>query len=272
MSEIEYLKDEQARLTVYCGVKGSSKTYNLLNTIKCYLLMNKIDEYHLILPCYSIDNNQEQYAFLKQVDQTKGPKILIYKRYSKPLIKYLMDKQLKDKSKRLFVVVDDATSQGTNISSDEVFLEFVTTSRHININLLLIVHSLSYILKTTIRNNIDYLFTFRIVNSKLLELIHHEFFSMYFDTYKDFKKYYTKNVLNVKYNALFLNSLENKFSTDVVNWNMNKKDLVKRLGCNKNNNKDIKVISIDTEKERIIEKIHKKINEQRIMQNLISNK
>jgi hypothetical protein len=267
--EMDFLKDDQSRVIAMVGVKGSSKTFTTLNFIKFALVSKRFkNAIHLIFPSYKNDNDQEQYEYLKHAD--KKQKINIYSKYSPLVIKHIVNNTDKTKGASL-VVIDDSTSSGQDISSDQTFLHFVTTSRHLNITLILIAHNLRKVFNPTIRSNIDYFFFFRIINSKLLEAVFEEYFSMYpdFKNYKDFKDFYFNNVLKEEYQGLFLDSRNNKYCTNIKQWHINTFDFSKYFN---GKSKKIKPVDVDTDKDKILMRLEQKEIKENIQDSFLHKK
>ncbi len=225
--ELDFLKNDSNRICCMVGAKGSSKTYTMLNLIKFYLLQNRFKTYHLILPAYKNDNDQEQYEFLKHTD--KKAKILIYTKYSPLVLENIINKS--DKKNQQLVVIDDGTQYG-NMLNESTFTELITTSRHLKITLFFITHSMKSVMTPKVRANIDYLFIYRITNDKLLRgSVYEEFFSMLpdFKDYNEFKHFYYNKILKDKYNGLFLDVIDNKYCDNIKYWAVNTVDLDSRF-------------------------------------------
>lgn len=262
--ELEWLKDDQSRVTLMCGVKGSSKTYTLLNWIRFCMLTKRFTNYYLILPSYSTDHDKQQYEFLNH----SNDKIKIYTRYSPLVMKQIVTYQLSEKEPSV-LIIDDATSSGHDISSDESFINAITTTRHLQLSILFVTHNLLRVVSPTIRANCDHIFLFKVSNSKLLESFYNEYLSMYpdFESFKHFKSEYQKHVLSIKYNALFLNLLENSFNWNVKNWNINTYNLNDRF-TKKIIQPNIKTQEVDTKKDIIKQKIIDSNTRQKMIQQI----
>lgn len=221
----EFLKDtlDTCRIILAAGVKGSSKSYTMLNFLKFCILTKVYQTFHLIMPNFKSDQNQEQYEFLKHIP--KGVKVIIYTKYSSVVMSRIIDVQERDGTTAL-CVVDDATASGSDISRDINFVKTMTESRHLKLCLYVIVHCLKKVLSPTIRANIDYILLYKVTNDKLLRSFYEEYMSMMpdFINYQQFKHFYFERVLNVKYNGFFLDLQQNKYCANVKNWWMNTYD------------------------------------------------
>ena len=88
-------------------------------------------------------------------------------------------------------MVDDASGELLK-QVDASFIQLATTTRHFaGCTVYVCVHSCKKILSPIIRQNLDHLFIYRIINVKLLEDLYDEYFSMLFDNFKQFKQFYT---------------------------------------------------------------------------------
>jgi hypothetical protein len=99
----------------------------------------------------------------------------------------------------------------------------ITTRRHKKIQMWLIFHSLRAVIVPVIRSNIDYLFVFKVSNSKLLTSVYEEYYSM-FDDFQDqprkFAQFYRGNIFQAKHGCLFLNTVKHEFSPNVSEWQL----------------------------------------------------
>lgn len=269
-SEMEYIQQEQAFFTIMCGIKGSSKTYTTLNLMKYYYLTGRYNVIHFISPCYKIDNDQNQYEWMKHLDKNKI-KIYVYNKYS-PLITEQILKMHSDKKDKVLFIIDDSTSAGKEISMDEGFLYFITTSRHLGISGILICHNLKKVLSPSIRSMTDFFFLFRVINSKLLEGFYEEYLSVFprWRNYKEFKDEYFQKILNTKYSGFFLDTRESVFDWCVKDWNINKHEW-KELEKHKNKT-EIKEVKVDKEKDMILKNLERKEKVEEIKRRIMNSK
>jgi hypothetical protein len=254
-SEIKFLKDilDTCRIIISCGVKGSSKTFTILNFLKFCIINRCYTTFYLVMPNFNNDQNTEQYEFLSK----SGANIKIYTRYSPLVMSMIIASQLKNKQKSI-LVIDDGTSSGKDISHDETFQKAVTESRHLQLTIWLVTHALSNIISPMIRANVDYVFLYKVTNDKLLESFYQEYLSLFpdFKNYPEFKKMFFAQVLKVQYNGLFLNMKEHVYCMNVKDWKLNTEDLDKLLPHKKKTH--IKAVEVDTKKDQIIQSLEEK--------------
>jgi hypothetical protein len=135
------------------GEKNSGKTHIALQFIKWALQRSIYHELHLVLPVYKYEQN-DSYAWLKS-----HKNVFVYERLSIATLQKLIKQQEKESSKRIIILIDDATGL-TNLDNDEL-KEIIVTARHIKISLWIIGHGLK-MLRPIIRANCDFLFVFYI--------------------------------------------------------------------------------------------------------------
>lgn len=183
--EEEFIKDlETGRFVVAIANKGQGKSYLLCSYLRHVLKMGTYENVHFVCPCYKGEASNS-YDFLKNQKH-----VLIYNSYSETVSKRV-DADRK-KGSTLFLI-DDGTAQLIN-NLDNTFVNLITTNRHFKkCTIYICVHSSKRAMTPIIRNNIDHLLLGKIANVKLLEDIYYEFFSMMFDSFRDFKHFYTEN-------------------------------------------------------------------------------
>ena len=192
--ENEFIKDitETGRFILSIGIKGGGKTYKMLQFVKYALYNNIYERYHLILPMYEAEQN-DSYGFLRNQQHC-----YIYNGYSEKVSKLVEKDRLKYKT--LFII-DDASAELVK-NMDNTFMKIITTTRHgQGCTLWACVHSAKRILAPVVRQNIDWLFVYKIANRKLLIDIYEEYASMTFDTLNEFMQLY-KSAMDEKYNAV----------------------------------------------------------------------
>ena len=163
------------------GAKGSGKTYLMMCLLK-YALMNDLFKY-IVFVCPSwAGEADDQYAFLENQKH-----VLIYKHYSEK-VSIKVD-QLRQKGRTLFLI-DDASGELLK-RMDNTLIQIITTTRHFKkCTVYIAVHSARKILAPIVRQNINNLFIYKILNMKLLQDIYEEYLSTYFDRFSDFKRWY----------------------------------------------------------------------------------
>jgi hypothetical protein len=266
--EMQWLEPDQSYFGVLCGVKGSSKTYTILRMLQYSILTNRYNTIHFISPSYKIDNDQEQYAFLKNIGNFKT-KVIMYNKYSGLIIDHIL--KTTDKTKgRTLVVIDDSTSSGPEISSDPLFVHFVTTSRHLAIRLLLIVHTIKRILVPSIRGQIDELLVYRIINKTILESIWEEYLSILpqFIKFANFLQFYYDKILSVKYNGMYIDTRSTRYDANILDWVVNTKDYSKYFTSP--SRQKIKDVKVDSDKDKILVSLDKKAQIELLKQKLFS--
>ena len=216
--ESDYFKTslEYDRIHLLTGIKQSGKSYMLMQWIKYAMSLKRFSHYYLMLPGF-LTEADDQYAWLKSFSC-----VTIFTKYSPKIIE-MIRKDNKPGSKCF--CLDDSTNYGSEFKTDPSFLELVTTSRHMKISMVLVVHSLKSILSTGIRNNIDNIFMFKITNENLLKTVSEEYLSALtkdFKNYKEFVGYYIERVNSVKYGCMFIpltGTYPAPFDSDVKSWN-----------------------------------------------------
>lgn len=201
--ENTFLTDNDCRVILSIGSKGSFKTTLLLNYIRYALAMNLYDRYFLVLPQFH--NKSGQYEFLSKYKQ-----MTIYNNYTQRVSNDVL-KNCNGKIK-VFFAVDDATSKGLEISKDMKLLHILSTTRHLNCQVWLLLHASRRVLSVPIRSLVDYMFIHKVSNRKLLESLWEEFLSMK-DEFFEFKKFssYYNNILNSDCPILFLDFVRNSY-------------------------------------------------------------
>ena len=192
--ENDFIKDisTTGRFILSIGIKGGGKTYRLLQYVKYALYNNLFERYHLVLPMFSFEQN-DSYGFLRNQQHC-----FIYDGYSEKVSKLVEKDRLKHKT--LFII-DDASAELVK-NMDSTFLKIITTTRHgQGCTVWACVHSAKKILAPVVRQNIDWLFVYKIANRKLLIDLYEEFASMAFDSFKEFMNIY-KDAMDERYNAL----------------------------------------------------------------------
>lgn len=210
--EQDFYKDttENGRFILSLGCKSSGKTNTLIGYLAKVLYHNVFESIHAVLPAYHHEQNNS-YAFLKNQKHVN-----IYSHYNEKISK-AVDKD-REKKKTLFII-DDATNELMKI--DPTFTRLITTSRHgLGVTIWSCVHSCRKILSPVVRQNIEHLFIYRIVNAKLLYDLYDEYYSMTFPSFSEFKRFYTI-ATNEKYSAIYYSLMKGQIDTDVKNWDIN---------------------------------------------------
>ena len=216
------------RINLVCGGKGSGKTHFLTQYIKYSMSQKRFSKYYLLLPSF-LNEADSAYEFLKVFSN-----VVIFTTDSPKIIEMITND--KTPGSKLFAL-DDSTNFSSNFKEDKQFIKLVTTRRHAKITMMLIVHSLKATITPAVRNNVDFLFLYRITNQNLLQGVYEEFLSgvtRQFKNKHEFLEFYINNINDVKYSALFLPMIpigETKvhFDPTVKDWNfMNIKFVVNK--------------------------------------------
>lgn len=221
-SEYDYLQDIQTTplINLVLGVKGSGKTTFIINLLK-FILANRSNTVYtcfcLVIPNLKTDQNySNEYRFLEKL-----PNVYIYNEYNLYSLNHI--EHLHNKGERIFWVIDDATSSFQKSFGDKKFAflnKIVTESRHVKICMFIIAHTLAKAFSPLVRTLCDFIFVYRINNSKLLEYIYYEFVSLnerYIDNRKLFFSDYSK-LMKKKYSCMFINNRTGEIHTDVSDW------------------------------------------------------
>lgn len=217
-------KKNTGRVIMSLGTKSGGKSF-LMNQYLRYCFAHKLyDIYMLVLPSYDVEAN-DSYSFIDE----KNKDILIFTEYNEALpdkiMKYqrkLIDK--KQQKKKILFVIDDAS--GEHIDSfhlDPNLKRLITSIRHFNCMLWMIVHAVSGCVSTFARANTDVLIMYNITNQNLLENLYDEYLSLNpqfrqgannKQNKQMFIDYFLK-LMSKEYQALYLNLRNKNISPDV---------------------------------------------------------
>ena len=213
-NEVEFIEDNEkaGRFILAIGSKGGGKSHLMTSFLKFHLLENTYEYIHFCCPCYGGEAD-DQYAFLKDQKQ-----VLIYKHYN-PKISALVDKD-RQKGKTLFLIDDASSELISNI--DTGLLHLITTARHYkSCTLYFAVHSCKKILLPIVRQNIDHLFIYKIINAGLLRDLYDEYLSMLFNKWQEFKDFYN-NATAEKYTCVHFSIHFKGLDVNVKEWEINR--------------------------------------------------
>lgn len=201
---------ENGRFFLSIGTKGSGKTYLMVSYLKYVLYFDIFDYIHFVCPSY-LGEQSKSYDFLKNQKQVN-----IYPHYHEKISKRV-DKDRK-KGRTLFLIDDASGELLKNI--DNTLIQLITTTRHFKgLNIWIAVHSCKKILTPIIRQNIDYLFIYKIVNGLLVKDLYDEYFSMTYDNFKEFKNVFSQ-LMEEKYNCLLYTNHNEYMDNNVKNWKL----------------------------------------------------
>ena len=212
-NETEFLDDniKHGRFILAIGSKGSGKSHLLTSFLKYHLYNETYKYIHFVAPCYKGEADN-QYAFLK--DQLN---VNIYKHYDKK-ISIIVDKD-RQKASTLFLLDDASSELISNIDTE--LLHLITTARHyMGLTLYVCVHSCKRILMPIVRQNIDHLFIYKIINAGLLRDLFDEYLSMQFEKWQSFKNFYNK-ATSEKYSCIHFSIHFDGIDINVKNWEIN---------------------------------------------------
>lgn len=200
------------------GRPRTGKTYNMLECIKRYWLpRNTFDEYHLVLPNFTNEQN-DSYDFIRQI-KSKTKFIYIYNKYHPMIVTKLLDKQNGKNKKRLFFGLDDTTSQSKQLFKCPEMVKLATQSRHYNVHTWLIMHYGKGIVEPKVRANIGFLFINRIKYNQLID-IYKEFvdFPEQFPDHEAFEKFAWAIFKRDEYPCILIDLLHDRFNPNVGLW------------------------------------------------------
>jgi len=216
--ENDFLEDnkQHGRSIISIGTPESGKSYLALKYMKYALQNNLYDEYHIVAPTYDYEENSS-YDFLKKHKDI----VKVYKYYH-AVVAEKVDRA-REKSKVLFIV-DDATSELLN-NIDKTFVKLFITTRHSThggLTFWMIVHSAKKVLPPMLRQNVKYVFLYRIESSELLEdTIFKEFLSLQYrrqgKKYDDFANEFSEVMENNKYGVVLV-ARKIGIDFEVSNW------------------------------------------------------
>ena len=212
-NEIKFLDDniKSGRFILAIGGKGGGKSHLLTSFLKYHLFHDTYKYIHFVCPCFHGEADG-QYDFLK--DQKN---VNIYKHYEKR-ISVIVDKD-RQKGKTLYLIDDASSELISNIDSE--LLHLITTARHYkSCTLYFAVHSCKKILLPIVRQNIDHLFIYKIINAGLLRDLYDEYFSMQFEKWQNFKDFYNK-ATSEKYSCINFSIHFEGIDSHVKHWDIN---------------------------------------------------
>jgi energy-coupling factor transporter ATP-binding protein EcfA2 len=197
-------------LTCIIGSRGSGKSFVICTLAENLFKSGKIDKCIIIAPT----DRTEKFYFEKL-----GISNVFYN-YSSSIIKNIIEKQEKQKSK-ILLVLDDCITQ-KNVLKDESFLNLIMNGRHIGITL---IFTMQFPMKISpeIRCNFDYVFLKQdcmISNQKRI----YDHYAGLFPTFDFFKQILDQ--LTTNFGTIVINNSTKKQNfTDKVQWFTVDKDI-----------------------------------------------
>jgi len=209
-----FLKDlETGRFVLGIGSKGSGKSYLMTSYLKYALSQVVYENVHFVCPIGVHGEANNSYDFLENQKH-----VLIYPHYTETVAKRV-DADRK-KGKTLFILDDASGELLRNI--DNTLIQLITTTRHHKgLTIWVCVHSAKRILMPIIRQNLDHIFIYRIINMKLLQDFFDEYFSMMFENFQQFKEFYLL-ATQEKNSSIHFSLHQNGIDIMVKDWNINK--------------------------------------------------
>ena len=213
-NEVQFIEDNEkaGRFILAIGSKGGGKSHLMTSFLKFHLLENTYEYIHFCCPCYGGEAD-DQYAFLKDQKQ-----VLIYKHYNAK-ISTLVDKD-RQKGKTLFLIDDGSSELISNI--DTGLIHLITTARHYkSCTLYFALHSSRKVMLPIVRQSVDHMFIYKIINAGLLRDLYDEYFSMLFNKWQEFKDFYN-NAIAEKYSCIHFSIHFKGLDIGVKDWEINR--------------------------------------------------
>lgn len=196
----------QNRVVLSIGVKGSGKSYLMLNFLRHCFKHKLYQRYVLVLPAFRFEQN-DSYSFINEKDKN----VFVFDEYHEIIASDILKFNAKRKVKTLFII-DDASAQDI-WSLDDSLKHLITILRHTETTLWMLVHAASGILSPFLRMNTDILLLSKLTNRKLLENIWEEYMSLHQeysgrDGYKAFLDQFIE-LHKKKYQVFYIDNREN---------------------------------------------------------------
>ena len=220
---------DSCRTTLILGEPNSGKSFTALKGIDYWLKNDTFKRMELVLPTFQYEQN-DSYKFLTEY---KGKtKIRCHQIYHHSLGKDLVEGQKKkllgktkkeqDEEKILFLI-DDTTHQKGNIFRDKHLTEVATTSRHLRVHTIIIMHYEKGIIPRDVKKNIGFLFVLQLDEESWYDIFRNSF---------DFPKEFRKgrkgfemffNMIQKMYDdhdhgCLLIDKINRKYNTNVAFW------------------------------------------------------
>jgi hypothetical protein len=211
--EKEFIEDLKiGRFVLAIGSKGSGKSYLLTSYMKKALQEGTYKNVHFVCPVSIKGEASNSYSFLENQKH-----VLIYPHYTEAVSKRVDADRKKEKT--LFVIDDASGELLKNI--DNTLIQLITTTRHYKgLTIWICVHSAKRILLPVIRQNLDHIFIYKIINMNLLRDLYDEYFSMMINPFDEFKNFYLE-ATQEKNSCIHFSLHQDGIDIDVKNWNMN---------------------------------------------------
>ena len=202
--------NEGCRAVCSIGLPGAGKSFTMLRALQYWMDHDTFEEYHLVLPQFEHEQN-DSYGFLNDY---KGNKVIkVYNSYHNKIAQDLLSNQYKkkDKNHKVFLAIDDSTSQSHNLMQSGDMIKIVTESRHARIHSWTIMHYGRGIIPPKVRTNLAFVFMYKLQASAIKEM-----FDSYIKIpdmkYDDFYEIVKEAVFNQKHGCLFIDCMNDKLN------------------------------------------------------------
>jgi hypothetical protein len=202
------------------GKPHSGKTYRVLKTLQYYFKAGVFDEYHLVIPCYYIEQH-DSYGFLKPYVDGKvkgvGP-VYIYLEYKEDIVKELLyrgNAPARGKQRdygKIFFFMDDTTDSGNVLMHSPALITLATKSRHYGIMTWMVMHASKNVVPPNVRKQLGYLFLCKVKRGELKNVYEQWVDDEDFEEYDDFVKYY-KQIMNGKHGCICFDYIHEEYES-----------------------------------------------------------
>jgi hypothetical protein len=206
------------------GKPHSGKSYRVLKTLQYYLKAGVFDEYHLVIPCYYIEQ-KGSYDFLKPyVDgKVKGAApVYVYLEYKEDVVKELLyrgNAPARGKTRdyeRIFFFMDDTTDAGNVLMHSPALITLACKSRHYGIMTWLVMHASKNVVPPNVRKQLGYLFLYKVNHSELKNVFEQWICDDDFKDFDTFEKYYS-DVMKKEYGCICFDNIHEEYD-DTLDW------------------------------------------------------
>jgi hypothetical protein len=181
-------------LTVCLGQRKSGKSVWSLCVLREAIKQRGFKAWYLVIPSFNKEQNN-QYDFLnielKKLKQ-EGHEVIIFSELNELVLDMIREKQHKNGGVDALFLVDDSTAFISKYvrTNNENMNRMLTELRHkdLNMSVYMVVHSLKGILSPLFREMLTFLFVFDCTTKNTLDAIYEEYYSVKFDTFKEWKK------------------------------------------------------------------------------------
>jgi hypothetical protein len=193
------------------GKRGMGKTSCTLGLIKYLALNKKIDE------CCVFSDNRSKHFYSKYINNTSTTKMSkyhnVHSKYDRNIIENIVDRQMKDKSKRVLVVIDNCLLLSE--MKNDVFTKFLLNARHYNISCI-ITKSFPMSFTPIIRSNFTHTFLLG-ENSVLTQRRLYNHYCGMFPEFERFRQVF-QQLTDVDYRSMVVVNGTSSSITDKILW------------------------------------------------------